>query len=56
MPGQLIDEACDLIARILEDDPARLHHCAGVAALAQTLVSTVPVSAADTVVASAWLA
>ena len=55
MPGQLIDEARDLIARILEDDPERLHHCAGVAARAQTLVATVPVSAADTLVASAWL-
>jgi hypothetical protein len=47
MPGQLIDEAGDLIARILEDDPERLHHCAGVAARAQTLVATVPISAAD---------
>ena len=33
----------------------RLHHCAGVAARAQALVATVPPSAADTLVAAAWL-
>jgi predicted hydrolase (HD superfamily) len=51
----LIPEARDLVARILEDDPERLHHCAGVAARAQTLVATVPPSAAETLVAAAWL-
>ena len=55
MPEQLIPEARDLVARILEDDPERLHHCAGVAARAQALAVTVPPSAADTLVASAWL-
>ena len=55
MPEQLIPEARDLVARILKDDPERLHHCAGVAARAQTLVATVPQSAAETLVASAWL-
>ena len=55
MPEQLIDEARDLVARMLEDNPERLQHCAGVAARAQTLVATVPPSAADTLIASAWL-
>ena len=55
MPEPLIPEARDLVARILEDDPERLQHCAGVAARAQALVATVPPSAADTLVASAWL-
>jgi putative nucleotidyltransferase with HDIG domain len=55
MSEQLIPEARDLVGRILEDDPQRLQHCAGVAARAQALVSTVPQSAADTLVAAAWL-
>ena len=55
MPEQLIPEARDLVARILEGDPERLQHCAGVAARAQALVATVPPSAAETLVASAWL-
>jgi predicted hydrolase (HD superfamily) len=55
MPEQLIPEARALVGRILEDDPQRLHHCAGVAARAQALAVTVPQSAADTLVASAWL-
>ena len=55
MPEQLIPEARDLVARILEDDPQRLRHCAGVAARAQALAATVPLPAADTLVASAWL-
>jgi predicted hydrolase (HD superfamily) len=55
MAEQLIPEARDLVARILEDDPQRLHHCAGVAARAQALAATVPLPAADTLVASAWL-
>ena len=55
MPEQLIPEARDLVARILEDDPERLNHCAGVAARAEALVATVPPLAADTLVASAWL-
>ena len=52
---KLIPEARDLVGRILEDDPERLTHCAGVAARAQALVATVPQSAADTLVASAWV-
>ena len=55
MPEQLIPEARALVGRILEDDPQRLHHCAGVAARAQALAVTVPQSAANTLVASAWL-
>jgi predicted hydrolase (HD superfamily) len=55
MPEQLIPEARDLVARILEDDPQRLRHCAGVAARAQTLAVTVPPSAVAMLVASAWL-
>jgi len=55
MPQQLIPEARDLVARILEEDPRRLQHCAGVAARAQALVTTVPPSAAETLVAAAWL-
>ena len=55
MPEQLIPEARDLVARILEDDPERLQHCAGVAARAQALAVTVPLPAADTLIASAWL-
>ena len=55
MPEPLIPEARALVARILEDDPRRLQHCAGVAARAQALVTTVPPSAADTLVAAAWL-
>ena len=55
MPEPLIPQARDLVARILEEDPRRLQHCAGVAARAQALVATVPPSAADTLVAAAWL-
>ena len=55
MAEQLIPEARALVARILEEDPRRLQHCAGVAASAQALVTTVPPSAADTLVAAAWL-
>jgi predicted hydrolase (HD superfamily) len=55
MPEQLIPAARDLAGRFLEDDPERLRHCAGVAARAQTLVATVPLPAAATLVASAWL-
>ena len=51
MPEQLIPEARDLVARILEDDAERLRHCAGVAARAQALAVTVPLSAVDTLVA-----
>ncbi len=55
MAEQLIPEARDLVAEILDDDPRRLQHCAGVAARAQALVTTMPTSAADTLVAAAWL-
>jgi putative nucleotidyltransferase with HDIG domain len=55
MPEQLIPEARDLVGRILEEDPERLHHSAGVAARAQALLATVPPSAAETLVAAAWL-
>ena len=55
MVEQLIPEARDLVARILEEDPRRLQHCAGVAARALALVTTVPPSAADTLVAAAWM-
>ena len=55
MVEQLIPEARDLVARILVEDPRRLQHCAGVAARALALVTTVPPSAADTLVAAAWL-
>jgi putative nucleotidyltransferase with HDIG domain len=55
MPQQLIPEARDLVACILEEDPRRLQHCAGVAARAQALITTVPPSAAETLVAAAWL-
>jgi hypothetical protein len=52
---QLTHAARDLVGLVLEDIPERLHHCARVAARAQALVATVPPSAADTLVASAWL-
>ena len=55
MSEQLTHAARDLVGLVLEDIPERLHHCAGVAARAQALVATVPPSAADTLVASAWL-
>src|SRR6476646_9196098 len=55
MPQQLIPEARDLVARILEEDPRRLQHCAGVAARAQALITTVPPSAAETLLAAEWL-
>lgn len=55
MPEQLIPEARDLVGLVLKDDPERLHHCAGVAARAQALAVTVPLPAADTLVAAAWL-
>jgi predicted hydrolase (HD superfamily) len=55
MVEQLIPEARDLVARILEDDPQRLRHCAGVAARAQALAVTVPSAAVDILVASGWL-
>jgi predicted hydrolase (HD superfamily) len=51
----LTHAARDLVGLVLEDNPERLHHCAGVAARAQALAVTVPLSAADTLVASAWL-
>ncbi len=52
---QLTHAARDLVGLVLEDNPQRLHHCGGVAASAQALAVTVPLSAADTLVASAWL-
>ena len=55
MSEQLTHAARDLVGLVLEDIPERLHHCAGVAARAQALAVTVPLSAADTLVASAWL-
>ncbi|HME77045.1 MAG TPA: HD domain-containing protein [Mycobacterium sp.] len=55
MSEQLIPAARDLVGRILEEDPERVHHCAEVAVRAQALVATVPPSAAETVVAAAWL-
>ena len=55
MPEQLIPAARDLVGHILEEDPERLHHCAGVAVRAQTLAATVPQAATDILVASAWL-
>ncbi len=53
--SELILAARDLVGRVLQEDPERLHHCAGVAARAQALAATVPPSAADTLIAAAWL-
>jgi putative nucleotidyltransferase with HDIG domain len=55
MSEQLIPAARDLIGRVLREDPERLHHCAAVAAKAEALAATVPPSAADTLIAAAWL-
>jgi putative nucleotidyltransferase with HDIG domain len=55
MPAQLIDSARDLVARVLDGDLLRRHHCAGVAARAEALLAAVPQPAADTLVAAAWL-
>jgi HD superfamily phosphodiesterase len=52
---QLTHEARDLVGLVLKDNPERLHHCAAVAARAQALAVTVPLWAADALVASAWL-
>jgi HD superfamily phosphodiesterase len=52
---QLTHAARDLVGLVLKDNPERLHHSAGVAARAQALAVAVPLSAADTLVASAWL-
>ena len=55
MSEQLIPEARDLVGRILEEDPERQHHCAGVAARAQALAVTVPQAAAAELVTAAWV-
>lgn len=55
MSEQSIPAARDLVGRVLEDIPERQHHCAGVAARAQTLAVTVPQAAAAELVAAAWL-
>ena len=55
MAEKLIDAAAELAARILEENPQRLHHSAAVAARAQVLAITVPPSEVDTLIAAAWL-
>ena len=55
MAEKLVDAAAEIVARILEENPERRHHSAAVAARAQVLAITVAPSAADTLVASAWL-
>ena len=55
MSEQLTHAARDLVGLVLKDNPERLRHSAGVAARAQALAVTVPLSAEDTLVASAWL-
>ena len=51
----MIDAAGELAAQILADNPERLQHSAAVAARAQVLAITVAPSAAETLVAAAWL-
>jgi hypothetical protein len=55
MSEQSIPAARDLVGRVLEDIPERQHHCAGVAARAQTLAVKVPQASAAELVAAAWL-
>ena len=47
--------ARELADRVLEDYPERLAHSAAVADRARELAATVPQSAAETLVAAAWL-
>lgn len=51
----MIDAAGELAAQILADNPERLQHSAAVAARARVLAVTVAPSAAETLVAAAWL-
>ena len=55
MPEALSDAARELAGRVLSENPERLVHSAAVAARARALSATVPPSAADTLVAAAWL-
>jgi HD superfamily phosphodiesterase len=55
MAENLIDAAAELAARILEENPERLHHSAAVASRARVLAITVAPSAVGTLVAAAWL-
>jgi len=51
----LISAARDLACRLLEDNPERTRHSAGVAARATRLSTAVPQKATDLLVAAAWL-
>ena len=55
MSETLVDAARELAGRVLEDNPERLAHSAAVADRARELAATVPQSAAETLVAAAWL-
>jgi putative nucleotidyltransferase with HDIG domain len=55
MAEKLIDAASELVARVLEENPERLHHSAAVAARSRELAITVALSEVDTLVAAAWL-
>jgi hypothetical protein len=55
MAAKLIDAAGELVARILEENPERLNHCAAVAGRARELAVTVAPPAVDPLVAAAWL-
>ena len=55
MSETLVDAARELATRVLEDNPERLAHSAAVADRARELAATVPQSAAETLVAAAWL-
>jgi HD superfamily phosphodiesterase len=51
----LVSAARDLAYRVLEDNPERTRHSAGVAARAATLSAAVPKQATSLLVAAAWL-
>src|SRR3954447_16304018 len=55
MVDQSIRTAHDVVGDVLEHDPRRLHHCAGVASRVEMFAATVPEDAAETLVAAAWL-
>jgi putative nucleotidyltransferase with HDIG domain len=55
MAKKMIDKAAELATRTLDETPARVQHSATVAVRAQSLAVTVAPSAAEFLIAAAWL-